>query len=95
MSQPVKGQNKMIKNGKPRSSVKKNLGKTRQRNHPKYGTSKLEDKFAKEFLDKLGVPYVRQFEAKDIGRFYDFAIPDGRILLEIDGNWWHRKRTVI
>lgn len=82
MSQPVKGQNKMIKNGKPRSSVKKNLGKTRQRNHPKYGTSKLEDKFAKEILEKMGVEYERQFEAKDIGRFYDFKV--GNVLIEVD-----------
>lgn len=66
MAQPIRSSSKRIKNGKPRSSVKKNLGKTRQRRHPKYGTSKLEDKFAKEFLDKLGVPYERQFEAKEI-----------------------------
>lgn len=45
--------------------------------HPqkgKYGVSKLEAYFAKNFLDKFGVRYVYEYEAKDIGRFYDFAI---------------------
>ena len=68
------------------------------RHHPKYGTSKLEEDFARDFLDKLGVKYVYQFEAKDIGRFYDFAIllGDGNssesgkmVLLEIDGDYYH------
>lgn len=69
--------------------------------HPKYGTSKLEDDFAKQFLDKLGVEYCRQFEARDIGRFYDFAILGKRdkegnlanggkpLLIEVDGNYFH------
>lgn len=64
------------------SKVKKVLKKPTQKKrwHPKYGTSKLEEDFAKEFLDKLGVEYVYQFEAKDIGRFYDFRIKDGPII---------------
>lgn len=52
--------------------------KTRKRKapseKPQYGTSKLERYFAKEFLDSIGVQYIYQFEAKSIGRFYDFAI---------------------
>ena len=36
--------------------------------------SKLEVYFAKNFLDKFGVRYVYEWEAKDIKRFYDFAI---------------------
>lgn len=88
---------KRNKVGKPRSTVKKtektksgtnSRHKTKKFSHPKYGTSKLEDKFAKEFLDKLGVPYDRQFEAKDIGRFYDFKIGE-RVLVEIDGSYYH------
>lgn len=67
--------------------------KTRRvRQRPKYGTSKLEDRFASEFLDKLGVIYERQFEAKDIKRFYDFKI--GNILIEVDGDYWHGKDLV-
>lgn len=78
-----------IKNKKVTNSKKNSRHKTKRtgRPHPKYGTSKLEDKFAKEFLDKLGVPYEKQFEAKDIGRFYDFKI-GGRVLIEIDGDYW-------
>ena len=61
------------------------------------GTSKLEEKFATEFLEKLGVKYIYQFEAKDIGRWFDFAIilgenvmtPGSLILIEIDGSYWH------
>lgn len=55
----------------------------------KIGTSKLEEKFAKEFLDKLGVDYVYQFEAKSIMRFFDFYIPSAHLLIEIDGDYYH------
>lgn len=54
----------------------------------KYGTSKLEKDFANNFLSKLGVKYEYQYEAKDIGRFYDFYLPDSRVLIEIDGDYW-------
>lgn len=40
----------------------------------KYGTSQLEKKFAKDFLDRMGLVYIYQFEAKDIKRFFDFAL---------------------
>lgn len=97
MAQPVK------KNGtyqKPRSKtvkkkkkpttseiIKKNIARSKKP-HPKYGTSKLEKKFAKEFLEKLGVKYEEQFEAKDIKRYFDFKL-EGRILIEVDGSYWH------
>lgn len=58
-------------------------------NHPEYGTSNLEEKFAKEFLDKLNISYIRQFKAESIGRYYDFRIiPEGPIF-EINGSYWH------
>lgn len=64
-----------------------------KRPHPKYGTSKLEDRFAVEFLDRLGYKYIRQYEAREIGRFYDFCIlrEDGKILalIEVDGDYYH------
>lgn len=59
------------------------------RNHPKFGTSKLEQDFAHEFLDKLKINYQWQFEAKDIQRYYDFYLPDSNILIEIDGDYYH------
>lgn len=46
----------------------------RPRMRQAYGISKLEAYFAHEFLDKLGLHYIYEYEAKDIGRFYDFAI---------------------
>ena len=92
MKQPVKrGKTVHGKKSKAKERLRKPNGKL-ERQHPKYGTSKLEDDFAREFLDKLGIKYKRQFEAVDIGRFYDFAIyPNGGgiILLEIDGGYWH------
>ena len=75
--------------------IKRNIARSK-RTHPKYGTSKLEEKFAKEFLDKLGVKYIYQFNAKEIGRFYDFRIfretAMGIIkgpIIELQGSYWH------
>lgn len=87
MPQPVKKTTKVTK--KPKVKKKTTPGK---RPHPKYGTSKLEVRFAKEFLDRLGYKYTRQFEAKDIKRFYDFAVKQDNgaiILIEIDGDYFH------
>ena len=68
--------------------IKRNIERSKKP-HPKYGTSKLEKKFAKEFLEKLGIRYEEQFEAKDIKRFYDFFLNDYRVLIEIDGDFYH------
>lgn len=76
----------MIVKKKPICSKKKIYKK---RNHPKFGTSKLEDDFAKNFLDKLKVKYTWQFEAKDIGRFFDYYLPDYNLIIEIDGGYYH------
>ncbi len=75
---------------KKASGVKKRTVKRKAvRKHPKYGTSKLEEDFAREFLDKLGVEYIYQFEAKDIGRFYDFYLPKHNLIIEVDGSYYH------
>ena len=97
MPQPIKKTNNsqkprsrtVKKKRKPTISeiIKKNIERSKKP-HPKYGTSKLEKKFAKEFLDKLGIEYEEQFEAKDIKRFFDFKIK-GRVLIEIDGDYYH------
>lgn len=88
ISQPTRG--KKTKTTTPkRKTYKRKSGRVgRRKNHPEYGTSKLEDKFAKEFLDKLGVVYERQYLAKDIKRYYDFRVND-RILIEVDGTYFH------
>lgn len=87
---------------KKRTTPKIKTTKKVIRHHPKYGTSKLEEDFAREFLDKLGVKYIYQFEAKDIGRFYDFAVilndemtTGNMILLEIDGSYFHSDPRLI
>ena len=91
------------------ASINKNKSKKRTALKPKttkkavrIGTSKLEEDFARDFLDKLGVKYIYQFEAKDIGRFYDFAVllndemTTGSILLiEIDGGYYHSDPRVV
>jgi very-short-patch-repair endonuclease len=66
----------------------------KERKHPEYGTSKLEDKFAKNFLDKLGIRYETQFKAESIGRYYDFYLPDYQVLIEIDGDYYHSYNLV-
>ena len=63
--------------------------KKRVFSHPKYGTSKLEERFAREFLDKLGLKYTYQYEAQSIGRFFDFRIEPRGPIIEIQGSYWH------
>lgn len=65
MKQPIKGESP-IKRKKTSSHKKRKL--------QDYGTSKLELYFAKEYLDKMELKYIYQFEAKDMKRFFDFAI---------------------
>ena len=74
MKQPVKGQGKL--KIKKKKVIKGNpFGKGKERKHiQEYGTSQLERDFARDFLDWLGLKYVYQFEAKDIKRFFDFAV---------------------
>ena len=31
---------------------------------------------------------VYQFEAKDIGRWFDFYLPEHNLIIEIDGGYW-------
>lgn len=68
---------------------KKKITSKKVRHHKEYGTSKLEERFAKDFLDKLGVKYIYQFKAESIGRYFDFFLPEENVLLEIDGDYWH------
>lgn len=92
--------NKSKKRTTPKAKTAR--GAVRHPHHQKYGTSKLEEDFARDFLDKLGVKYIYQFEAKDIGRFYDFAVilnenmtVGNMILIEIDGSYYHSDPRLI
>lgn len=106
MAQPIKDDKKITKNGykakkQPKKVIdarippKKNVpvkgAWKKNKKHEEYGTSKLEEKFAKEFLDKLGVEYIYQFKAESIGRYYDFCIPSANLIIEVDGDYWHSK----
>jgi len=74
MKQPVRGQGKL--KIKKKKVIKGNpFRKGIEKKHTQeYGTSQLERDFARDFLDRLGLKYVYQFEAKDIKRFFDFAV---------------------
>lgn len=95
MKQPIR-KGKVVNGKKPKSKtrLRKPNGKL-ERVHPKFGTSKLEQDFAEQFLDKLGVDYIWQFEAKDIGRFYDFFLPSQNLIIEIDGSYYHADPRVV
>ena len=95
MKQPIK-QGKIIDGKKPKvkTRLRKPNGKL-ERVHPKFGTSKLEQDFAEQFLDRLGVDYIWQFEAKDIGRFYDFYLPKHNLIIEVDGSYYHSDPRVV
>lgn len=84
MKQPIKNKKSIDDKKKKKDVVRKT-----KHHHPQYGTSKLEEDFAHNFLDKLGVKYVYQFEAKDIGRFFDFYLNEEHLIIEVDGDFWH------
>lgn len=73
---------------KNKTVKKKSSRKPSTRRKQLYGTSKLEEDFARDFLDRLGLRYSYQYKAEEIGRWYDFYLTDYRILIEIDGGYW-------
>ena len=73
MKQPIRGKTKTIKKQRKNSKTRSNPPKKRTSDE-EYGTSKLERDFAREFLDRLNLKYTYQYEAKDIKRFFDFAV---------------------
>lgn len=76
--------------GDIKKTPKKRVYKNGKKNeHAEYGTSKLELRFAKSFLDKLNIRYIYQFKMGSIGRFLDFYLPDHNIAIEVDGDYWH------
>ena len=75
--------------------IKKKVATKKTKKKPLFGTSKLEEDFAREFLEKLNIDYVYQFEAADIGRFYDFYLPKHNLIIEVDGGYWHSDPRVV
>ena len=102
MAQPIKQHitiksKKKVKKKKPiderlpQKTVRSKIALRKERKHPEYGTSKLELRFAKNFLDKLGVKYIYQYKAESIGRYFDFYLNENNILIEVDGCYFHGK----
>jgi very-short-patch-repair endonuclease len=97
MAQPI---NKNIVNPpKPKKKLTTKANRIKQikakrKGSKEFGTSKLEEKFAKNFLDKLNVNYVYQYKVNAIGRFYDFKITDYPIYIEVDGDYYHGRGLI-
>jgi len=93
-SQPVRNsisvqKKKKVKRKPTKSEIIKKAIERSKKKHQEYGTSKLEERFAKDFLDKLGVEYQYQYYASDIKRYYDFYLVNERVLIEVDGDFYH------
>jgi SPP1 gp7 family putative phage head morphogenesis protein len=63
--------------------------------HPNYimaqrGHKTWIEKRMAELLDLLGIGYVEQFSID--GYFADFALPEYRIVIETDGEYWHQDK---
>lgn len=84
---PIKKNFQKIDN-KIKSKKNTTLVNNKKRNK-EYGTSKLEEKFAQNFLVRLGVNYVYQYKMGSIGRYLDFYLPEYRIGIEVDGDYYH------
>lgn len=84
MKQPIRNINK-----KPESYDK--ISKT---SSDELDGSGLETYFRTQVLEKLKIKYVQQFNAKEIGRFYDFYLPEHNVLIEIHGGYWHCDKRI-
>ena len=52
-------------------------------------TSKLEEKFKNEILIPLNITFDHFFKPKTQKFFYDFYLPDYKIIIEVDGDFFH------
>lgn len=82
---------KSVSKNKDKRLPPKHTGKKKWvRTHKQeYGTSKLEQRFASNFLDKLGIEYKYQFKAESIGRYFDFRVLPKGPIIEVQGSYWH------
>ena len=60
-AKPKRSAKRKIEKGEQRLPQKTRHSKTQRPHKQEYGTSKLEEKFAKEFLDRLDIKYQYQF----------------------------------
>lgn len=59
--------------------------KTKYKRRPR--SSKLEGHFATKFLGPTGTRFTRQHKLGS--KYFDFCIPSLKILIEVDGDFWH------
>lgn len=52
-------------------------------------SSAEEDDFIINFIEPLGIPYIRQFYLPEIKQYCDVFFPDKNIVVEYDGDFWH------
>lgn len=52
------------------------------------------EKAVKQFLDSEGIDYIPQYPLRQ-GFIADFALPDKKIIIEVDGERWHRGKKKI
>lgn len=52
------------------------------------------ERVVKEFLDTKGVKYIPQYPLRQ-GFIADFALPDKKIIIEVDGERWHSEKKKI
>ena len=92
MAQPIKksvGKKPIKKKKQTTRAARVREMRKRMKGSQEFGTSKLEERFAKNFLDKLGLNYIYQYKMVSIGRYLDFMLTDYHVAIEIDGDYWH------
>lgn len=57
-------------------------------------SSKLEDDFIKDFIEPYTTNYKRQFYLSEIKQFCDLYLPENKIIIEINGGYWHCDRRL-
>ena len=92
MAQPIKksvGKKPIKRKKQTTRAARVREMRKRMKGSQEFGTSKLEERFAKNFLDKLGLNYIYQYKMISIGRYLDFMLTDYHVAIEIDGDYWH------
>ena len=92
MLQPIKkniGKKVVRKKKQTTKAAKVRAIREKMKGSQEYGTSKLEERFSRDFLDKLGVKYTYQYKMSSIGRYLDFMLDDYRVGIEVDGDYFH------
>ena len=75
MAQPIKksvGKKPIKRKKQTTRAARVREMRKRMKGSQEFGTSKLEERFAKNFLDKLNIPDTQQYKGTGINRYFDF-----------------------